>query len=57
MYKDILIRAVKTFFQAFLAVLLAGIMGVTDGNSLKALLIAALASGISALQNLVKTRL
>ncbi|MBH1979936.1 hypothetical protein I8H89_00270 [Candidatus Saccharibacteria bacterium] len=51
--KDIVIRAAKTFAQAFFATLAAGAIGVTDVNTLKALLIAALAAGISAAWNLL----
>lgn len=54
-WKDILIRALKTFIQGFL-----GALAITLPNSdlasesvLKSLLIGALASGISALMNFV----
>lgn len=54
MYNDIIIRAVKTFAQAFLSVLALGIVNVTNLDSLQALAIAGVAAGISALQNYVK---
>jgi len=51
MKKDILIRSAKTFTQAFLAALATGVAGVTNIGTLKALLIAAGAAGISAVWN------
>ena len=56
-YKDILVRAVKTFVQAFLAVLAVGIVSVDSFEALTALLVAGVAAGISALQNWVKETL
>lgn len=56
-YKDILVRAVKTFVQAFLAVVLIGIASVNSVDSLKALAVAGVAAGISALQNWIKETL
>lgn len=53
-FKDIAVRALKTFVQAFLATLLAGVIGVVDVTSAKTLLIAAFAAGISATQNSIK---
>ena len=54
--KDILIRALKTFMQAFLsAISVDALLGVTDLNTLKkvliSILIAAVAAGISAVWN------
>lgn len=54
--KDILIRALKTFVQAFLSYLsIDGFFGVTDYTALKkialSLLIGALAAGVSAVWN------
>lgn len=51
---DILVRATKTFLQAFLAVLAVGIVGVSDVDGLKALAVAGFAAGFSAVQNLLK---
>ena len=51
MKKDILIRALKTFTQTFLATAATGVAGVTNISTLKALLIAAGAAGISAVWN------
>ena len=58
MVKDILIRAVKTFVQAFFgAITIDGIAGVTDTEGLKRALvamgIAGVSAGISAVWNLV----
>lgn len=49
--KDVLIRALKTFVQAFLAVITTGLLDITDTNALKALVVAGVASGISAVWN------
>jgi hypothetical protein len=49
--KDVLIRALKTFVQAFLAVITTGLLDITDTNAFKALVIAGVASGISAVWN------
>lgn len=54
MSKDIIIRAVKTFLQAFLSVLALGLVNVTSVDALQALAIAGLAAGISAVQNFIK---
>lgn len=56
-YKDIAVRAFKTFVQSFLAVLAAGVIAVDSIEALLALLVAGLAAGISALQNWVKETL
>lgn len=56
-WKDIAIRALKTFVQAFLAVLVAGVATVDNLDALVALLVAGLAAGISALQNWIKSTL
>lgn len=56
-YKDIAIRAAKTFLQAFLATLAVGVLTVETPEAGKALLIACFASGISALQNWIKNTL
>lgn len=48
----IIVRALKTFFQAFLAALLAGLATATNLPTLKALLIGAIAAGVSAAMNL-----
>lgn len=50
-HKDVLIRAGKTFVQAFLAYLATGLLDVTDLNGLKALTIAATAAAFSAAWN------
>ena len=57
--KDILIRALKTFVQAFLsAISVDALFGVTDADTLKkvliSILIAATAAGISAVWNFIK---
>lgn len=56
-FRDITIRAVKTFVQAFLAVFILGLINVSDLDSLKALAIAGVAAGLSALQNFIKETL
>ena len=53
-YKDIAVRAGKTFLQAFLAVLAAGLAGVTGFDTLGNLGFAALIAGISALVSWVQ---
>lgn len=55
--QDIIIRAAKTFAQAFLSVLALGVVNVTSLDALQALAIAGLAAGISALQNFVRDTL
>ena len=53
--KDIVIRAIKTFIQGFLATLIVLVKesDLSDTNILKSILIGALAGGISALMNFV----
>ena len=53
--KDIVIRALKTFIQGFIATLLVLIKdsNITDTKILKSLIIGALAGGISAVMNFV----
>lgn len=48
----LLIRALKTFVQAFLGAVLLGLTPVFDIATLKALLLSAVAVGISAVMNL-----
>ena len=51
--KDIAIRAFKTFIQGFLgAIVITGETDITNPDVIKALLIGALAAGISAVMNL-----
>ena len=58
-YKDIAIRALKTFLQAFIPVMIAGfeVTDLTDWDNLKTIgysaLISAFAAGISAVWNFV----
>lgn len=49
----LLVRAFKTFVQAFLAVLLAGLTEVSDLSTLRALAVAAVAAGLSAIMNFI----
>lgn len=53
--KDIVIRALKTFIQGFIATLLVLIKdsNITDTKILKSIIIGALAGGISAVMNFV----
>ena len=53
MSNDILVRALKTFVQAFLASVAVGFTSVQDVPTAKAVLIAGLAAGISAVWNFV----
>ena len=52
-WADLAERIVRTFIQAALAVVTTDMVGVTDLNSGKALLIAAAAAGLSAVVGLV----
>ncbi len=53
--KDIVVRAVKTFLQAFISALM--VANLTDFDSVKAAVIAAGAAGVSAVWNtLLATR-
>ena len=49
--KDLVIRALKTFAQSFVAVFLAGAVGIVDQDTFVALLIASVAAGLSGVQN------
>lgn len=51
---DIVVRAVKTFVQAFLATLAVSVVSVTDVNTAKAAVVGAVAAGISATWNWFK---
>ncbi len=57
-YRDVIIRALKTFMQAFISAFgIDAIFGVTDARMLKkallAVLISAVAAGISAVWNML----
>lgn len=54
-WKDILIRAIKTFFQGFLGALAVTLptSDLTDMAIVKSILIGAVAGGLSALMNFV----
>lgn len=47
--KDIVVRAAKTFVQAFIASI--AVANITDSSNLKAVLVAAVAAGVSAVWN------
>lgn len=49
--KDIAIRALKTFVQAFLATFSLGLATASTGSAYKALAVASLSAGISAVWN------
>lgn len=51
---EIVVRAVKTFVQAAIAVVVVGYVSVKDIESAKALAVAAVAAGVSAVWNYVK---
>ena len=53
---DVVVRAVKTFVQAFLSVVALGATDVIDVDSLKALIVGAGAAGISAVWNSLRSR-
>lgn len=53
--KDVAIRALKTFVQAAVAVLVAGYASATDIDGVKALAVGAIAAGVSAAWNAVLT--
>ena len=48
----LLVRALKTFVQTFVAAVSAGIVTTTDISAIRALIIGALAAGVSAVMNL-----
>ena len=54
MWKDILVRAIKTFFQGFLGALAVTLPSTdfSDAAIIRSLLIGAIASGISAVMNM-----
>lgn len=55
--RDTLIRAGKTFLQAALATAAAGVAGIVDVQTAKAVVIGAIAAGIAAVWNgVLKTR-
>lgn len=47
------VRAFKTFVQAFLAAVSLGVVTTTDIAAVKALIVGAIAAGISAVMNLL----
>lgn len=51
-FNVILVRAAKTFLQAFLGALALGIVTTTNLSALKALVVGAIAAGVSAVMNL-----
>ncbi len=50
---DVVIRALKTFIQTFLATVAVGVATVADVNGAKALVVAAVAAAISAAWNAI----
>jgi len=53
---DVVRRMAKTFVQAFIAVIVVGYASVKDIEGVKALVIAALAAGVSAVWNSLKRK-
>jgi len=53
MSNDIIVRALKTFVQAFLATVAVGVVGVNSIETAQALAIAGVAAGVSAVWNFV----
>lgn len=49
----LLVRALKTFVQAFLGAVSLGIVTATNISALKALVVGAIAAGVSAVMNLI----
>lgn len=54
---DIVVRALKTFLQAALAVAALGVFDVVDLATAQGLAVASLSAGISAVQNFIKDTL
>lgn len=52
--KDITVRALKTFIQAFFAALAVSVATVSDQDTARIALVGAVAAGISAVMNTVK---
>lgn len=52
--KDIAVRALKTFVQAFFAALAVSVATVSNTDTAKVALVGAVAAGISAVMNTVK---
>lgn len=52
-FNVLFIRALKTFIQAFVAAVSVGIVSTTDISAVRALIVGAIAAGISAVMNLV----
>lgn len=52
-FKDVGVRALKTFFQTFLSTIAVGLAVVDDFESVTALVVAAGAAGISAVWNML----
>jgi NADH/NAD ratio-sensing transcriptional regulator Rex len=50
---DVVVRAIKTFVQAFLATIAVGVVGVTDIKTAQALAVAGVSAGISAVWNFI----
>lgn len=50
-YKDVAVRAVKTFAQAFLGALAVSVSGIVDMDTAKAALLAAISAGVAAAWN------
>lgn len=51
-FNVLLVRALKTFLQAFIAAVSIGIVTTTDIPAIRALIVGAIAAGISAVMNL-----
>lgn len=49
----LIVRALKTFTQAFIAAVSVGIVTTTDIPAIRALVVGAIAAGVSAVMNLV----
>lgn len=49
----LVVRALKTFLQAFVAAVSLGVVSTTNISAIKALIVGAIAAGISAVMNLL----
>lgn len=52
MFNVLFVRAFKTFIQAFVAAVSVGIVSTTNISAVRALIIGAIAAGVSAVMNL-----
>lgn len=51
-FEAVLVRALKTFLQAFVAAVSVGVVTTTDIPAIRALIVGAIAAGVSAVMNI-----